>query len=350
LFATNGDDFKLVATYDYKDEYGALLYRKHRKENGAGKKIFFFEPKLGNLRRVLYGLPEMLAEPHRQVFVVEGEKDRDSLTAIGLLAVSPPFGAANDGEKLEKKCPQSFNQHFFGRNVVVIADNDSPGFALGSYESAQLVGVASELRFVERMPGVGEKGDVSDWLAAGGTREQLLEIVERTEKWKPEREERPRAASLDFIRVGDLLAEPDEAVEWIVDGLLSAGGFSAMLAKPKVGKSTLARCIALAVARGEPVLGLATTRGPVLYLALEESRRQVKAHFRALGATDEDDVHVYAARMPAEGLIELRAAVAKYQPVLVEIDTLFRATRVKDTSAYAEVTVALDPSSPSPAS
>jgi hypothetical protein len=148
--------------------------------------------------------------------------------------------------------------------------------------------------------------------------------------------------SLEFARLGDLLAEPDVEILWVVDQLLPAGGLSAMVAKPKVGKSTLARCIALAVSRGENVLGRKTKRGSVLYLALEESKHQIKAHFRALGAAD-DDVHVYAGRAPSDALLELRGAAAEHKPVLIVIDTLFRLTRVKDANDYAQVTAALDP-------
>lgn len=151
------------------------------------------------------------------------------------------------------------------------------------------------------------------------------------------------AHGMTFTRIGDLLSEADEAITWIVEEFLSAGGFSAVVAKPKVGKSTLARCLALAVARGEPFLGRATTKGPVLYLALEESQRQVTTHFRALGATDEDDVHIYAGSAPPEALIKLRAAISEHRPLLVIIDTLFRLTRVKDANDYAQVMAALEP-------
>ena len=47
---------------------------------------------------------------------------------------------------------------------------------------------------------------------------------------------------------------------------------SVFAAKPKVGKSTFARNLAMAVARGNPFLGRNTAKGPVVYLALEEIR------------------------------------------------------------------------------
>jgi RecA-family ATPase len=74
-----------------------------------------------------------------------------------------------------------------------------------------------------------------------------------------------------------------------VDGLLPSGGFSLVAAKPKVGKSTFARCLGLSVACGEPFLGRRTQQGAVIYLALEEKRAEVRKHFQAMGATGEEE-------------------------------------------------------------
>ena len=89
---------------------------------------------------------------------------------------------------------------------------------------------------------------------------------------------------LNFTMVSELLAEPDERVSWIVDGLLPSGGLSLLAGKPKAGKSTLARCLALSVARGLPVIGRDTVAGPVIYVALEDKRSEVKKHLREMGA------------------------------------------------------------------
>ena len=42
-----------------------------------------------------------------------------------------------------------------------------------------------------------------------------------------------------------------EAVDWLVEGLLPGDGISLLVAPPKVGKSTAARCLAAAVAGGD---------------------------------------------------------------------------------------------------
>jgi hypothetical protein len=70
------------------------------------------------------------------------------------------------------------------------------------------------------------------------------------------------ADGLGLVPIGDLLGEPAEAHAWIVEKRLPAGGLGMLAGKPKAGKSTGARCLALAVARGVPWLGFATTKGP----------------------------------------------------------------------------------------
>src|SRR5207247_8367181 len=144
--------------------------------------------------------------------------------------------------------------------------------------------------------------------------------------------------TMRFTRLGDLLNEPEEAVNWLVEDHLPAGGDSLLVAKPKVGKSTLARCLALAVARGEDFLGFQTTKGPVFYLALEEKRSEVRRHFRALGARDDDPIFVFCASSPSDGLAQLREEMKERKPVLVIVDPLFHFVRVKDGNDYAAVT------------
>ena len=55
---------------------------------------------------------------------------------------------------------------------------------------------------------------------------------------------------LGFIPVWELMNEKHPPVEWLVDDMLPLVGFSIVAARPKVGKSTLARSLAVAVVRG----------------------------------------------------------------------------------------------------
>src|SRR2546426_4133681 len=124
-----------------------------------------------------------------------------------------------------------------------------------------------------------------------------------------------RAEQPALTHIRDLLAEPDDAVSWLVAGLLPAGGLSVFGGKPKAGKSTTARAIALRVSRGEPVLGRATTAGPVIYLGLEDPRRVTKGHLRTLGAHEGDDLYVWTGAKPGEAMVWLEQTLAGGDPV-----------------------------------
>jgi len=148
---------------------------------------------------------------------------------------------------------------------------------------------------------------------------------------------------LPFTSLGELLHESVEGPPWLVEGRLPRSGFSILAGKPKAGKSTVARCLALAVSRGEPWLGSPTHRGVVLYLGLEEKRAEVQTHFKAMGATEEDPVHVFVAPSPQDGLERLRTSTAELSPALIIIDPLFRFVRIRDANDYAVVTASLEP-------
>jgi 5S rRNA maturation endonuclease (ribonuclease M5) len=329
LTETNGAGRRIVATYPYHDESGALLYEvvryepKHfrqRKADGTWN--------LDGVRRVLYRLAELMKA--ETVYIVEGEKDVDNLRGIGLTATCNPGGAG----KWRTDYMEAFNTQ---QHVVILPDNDDPGRKHAQQVAAFLAGKVASLKVIE-FENLPPKGDVSDWLEAGGTREQLEALAAATTEWASKDN-----IGMQFTRLGDLLNEPDEVVRWLVEDHLPAAGDSILVAKPKVGKSTLARCLALAVARGKDFLGCQTSQGTVFYLALEEKRSEVKRHFQAMGARAEDPIFVFCASAPADGLAQLKAAAQTQNPGLIIVDPLFRFTRVTDGNDYVQVTAALEP-------
>src|SRR4029453_16917934 len=87
----------IVAEYDYLDETGKLLFQvvrfepkdfRQRRSDGNGGWIW----SLGNTRRVLYRLPDIIAavEGGETIHLVEGEKDVDTLSAHRLTATCNP--------------------------------------------------------------------------------------------------------------------------------------------------------------------------------------------------------------------------------------------------------------------
>lgn len=149
--------------------------------------------------------------------------------------------------------------------------------------------------------------------------------------------------ALTFISLKDLFNTPDVKVDWLVDGLLPIGGLSLLVAKPKAGKSTLARNLALAVAQGRDFLGKPTQQGLVIYLALEEKQSEVKRHFVDMGASGEEPVLIFASRVPAHAFQRVRTEAEQRHPALIIVDPLFYLARIRDGNDYAEVSSALAP-------
>ncbi len=148
--------------------------------------------------------------------------------------------------------------------------------------------------------------------------------------------------TLRFTPLAELLAEPKENVAYICEALLPAGGTSILAARPKVGKSTLARTLALCVARGESFLGRPCTQGNVVWLALEEKRGELARQFCELGCSDEA-IEFFCGRAPDKLIEPLREYVERLKPALIVLDPLIRAARAKDLNDYSEVSAIIEP-------
>lgn len=185
---------RVVARYDYKDADGALLFQVERlegddhKQGGVKNKAFRVRRpdghggwiyRLDDVRRVPYRLPELTAaDAATPVFVVEGEAKADALLTLGLLATCNVGGAG--------KWAVQYAETLRGRPVVVLLDNDEPGRSHAEAVARSCHGIASSVKVLS-IPDLPEHGDVADWIAAGGTREQLVALTADTPTWTPER-------------------------------------------------------------------------------------------------------------------------------------------------------------------
>ncbi len=179
LFPTGTAPPSVVATYEYRDESGELLFAVDRLDPkgfrqwrpDGGRRTW----NLNGVRRVLYRLPELLAaDPDNPVYVAEGEKDCDALVKLGLVATTNPGGAG--------KWRDEYNGFLIGRHVVILPDNDAAGRKHAEQVARSLASGASSVRVVA-LPNLPEKGDVSNWLATGGTRAELQALVIATAGW-----------------------------------------------------------------------------------------------------------------------------------------------------------------------
>ncbi len=182
----NGQSPRRIAeTYDYTNEAGEMLFQAVRYDpKGFAQRVPAGSPgtwtyALNGTRRVLYHLPEVVAavEAERPVYLCEGEKDADALRTLGLTATCNPMGAG--------KWEDAYTDALAGAVVALLPDNDPAGRAHAARVAAALHGKAKRLRVVE-LSGLPDKGDVSDWLAAGGTKEALLALVKAAPDWTPE--------------------------------------------------------------------------------------------------------------------------------------------------------------------
>lgn len=157
--------------------------------------------------------------------------------------------------------------------------------------------------------------------------------------------EAPAKPGFTLTRLSDLLKEPPEEIAYVWADTLPRGGLSLLVAKPKVGKSTLARNLALRIARGDAefLVRKIPAPGPVVYLALEEKRSEVRRHFERMGATEELPILIHIGSAPEEALQELRTAIVDSKAILAIVDPLQRLARVSDLNDYSQVSLALEP-------
>ena len=121
-----------------------------------------------------YRFPELLQA--QEVFVVEGEKDADNLKAQGLAATTSPEGAG--------KWTPDLNKWLERKEVYVLPDNDEVGKKHAHDVARNLNGIAQTVRIVG-LPNLPPKGDVSDWIDAGGTADELLTLARSTAPYEP---------------------------------------------------------------------------------------------------------------------------------------------------------------------
>ncbi|HWL04245.1 MAG TPA: DUF927 domain-containing protein [Xanthobacteraceae bacterium] len=104
------------------------------------------------------------ADAERPLYWPEGEKDVDTIAKLGLPAFT--FGGCGDG------LPAGCEQYLAGRHVVILADNDDEGRAHADKKAAVAMSAAASVRVIH-FGDLPKKGDVSDWIEAGHTLEDL---------------------------------------------------------------------------------------------------------------------------------------------------------------------------------
>jgi hypothetical protein len=159
----------MVATYDYTDANGKLLYQvcrfepkdfRQRRPDGNGGWIW----NMRGVQRVLYRLPKVIKA--QTVAISEGEKDCDNVAALGFTATTNVGGA--------RKWRTEYSEFLRGKDVIIFGDADAPGEAHIQQLIKCLSGMAKSIRRVQLPDGF---HDISDFIAAQPTETAKQEVA-----------------------------------------------------------------------------------------------------------------------------------------------------------------------------
>ena len=263
----------VVATYDYTDRDGKLLYQvlrlepksfRQRRPDGNGGHAW----NLDDVRRVPYRLQDLLQYPDGTVFVCEGEKDADRIASLGHCGTTAASG------KWTPECVQALA----GRHIVILQDNDVPGAKRALEAAQQLHGAAASVRVVQ-LPDLPDKGDVSDWLDADPRNaEKLVEVCFDVPEWEPS----STPPSENVIQSSGQFTRNYSPPDYLVDGLLQRRYCYSFTARTGVGKTALALLFAGHVGLGLPLGEHEVDKGRVLIFA-GENPNDVQARWIAMG-------------------------------------------------------------------
>jgi 5S rRNA maturation endonuclease (ribonuclease M5) len=184
---------RVVATYTYTD--GTSTYYKDRIEPGKGgrsKEFRAWSMKDGE-RQYTRGCDPLIyngdtVASAKAVVFVEGEKKADTINAWGLPGVIAVCLDSGSGAPWKPEYTEAMRGK---EKVVILPDNDEPGEKYATMIVGALCDVVGEIKIV-RLPGLAAKGDVVDWVQAGGTKEAFVELVKATKKWEPVGVVKPR--------------------------------------------------------------------------------------------------------------------------------------------------------------
>jgi hypothetical protein len=169
-----------LPTYVYRDIAGVPRFRKVRNHPGLKPRFWLQQPDgssgwktgvQGVDTTILYRVDEIVKaiEAGHKICVVEGEKDADNLWKLGIPATCNAHGAAEPNKRPKWSARHSIQLK--AADIVVLNDNDAPGYAHANTACKQSLGVAKYVRRLDlkpHWPEMSEGQDVSDWLALGG--------------------------------------------------------------------------------------------------------------------------------------------------------------------------------------
>jgi hypothetical protein len=314
---------KFDQEWEYQDEDRTTVFVKQRMKIGESGKTYRLykvdpdgrrHPTLGDARIVPYKLPELLdaKTAGRIIYVVEGEKAADALISIGVTATTAHTGAGS--------WPEAITEYFAGANVVIVPDNDLPGWRYAQKAVEAILPIAKNVKVVDlQLPNTAD--DAYEFVHQySKQRDDLVALVKaafkvtsiddvtvperlnalkldapsstkNSEIYTHEEDHVKKQAEIEHEFAGEPStkqtqtkeAKPpktvnieawddiqDEPVEWLIHGILPRKAFTALYGPPGSFKSFIALDMAEAIATGRPWMGNEVEKqGAVLYICGE---------------------------------------------------------------------------------
>ena len=342
--------------WQYQDEDRTTVFVKQRFKIGeTGKTYRLYKvdadgrrhSSLADARIVPYNLPALLdaKTAGRNIFLVEGEKAADAITSIGMIATTAHAGAGS--------WPEAITEYFAGAQVIILPDNDTPGWQYAHKAAAAILPIAKSVKVVD-LGLQGQGDDAYEFLAEGGSKDKLVALVKAAsiitsvdhvtmpERLNPIINEvqtatpSPQDIAKEFeleppapkeqakppkqINIEHWDSIQDEPVRWLIDKMLPVGAFTALYGPPGSFKSFIALDIAEAIATGRTWMGNEVSeQGSVLYIA-GEGFGGVGARIKACKQhhQTEDGAPIYVIRHQ----LNLRSSVEDFNALMLAVEHL----------------------------
>jgi putative DNA primase/helicase len=351
---SKGEEF--VAAYDYHDPSGKLVYqavrysspKKFRQRRPDGRGGFTWN--MDGISRVLFNIPMLVRS--NVALIAEGEKDalnlqeaavrfRDDEAKLTYAATTNIGGA---GKWLE-----TYSPYLAGKSVFVFQDNDDAGRAHAQQVCASVQKYAQVVRLVE-LPGLPEKGDVSDYLNSHNV-DELFALMQASQVWSDSSASTISRATAEAtgetlnaiglkLKCGTDIVEREQS--WLVPFFVPGDTLIVVAGQVGLGKTTACLSLGASITNGQtPIIGGKCEPRNVLMLSNEDSEAQIRRIFMRLGGNlsrlyveDEDSDRPWGlGNIPA-----LEVHIAGLKPALVIIDSLTTHKPSKcDLNAHGDV-------------
>jgi 5S rRNA maturation endonuclease (ribonuclease M5) len=320
--------------YTYTDADGTTLYRVVRTPD---KRFWQQHPHpdtgewtngRGPHQPTLYRLPATLNAIQRgdTIYIVEGEKDVDTLTRAGHTATCNLGGAGKFTDHMA-------DQLIGATRVHIIADNDQPG-----HDHARHIATLLAARNIPHQTWTPTHGkDISQQLGAGIPLDRLTPLTADTPVT-------PGDDLAHIINWDQFWTQTHDDEQWIAWPLIPRGRTVSLYAPAKAGKSTILLAVITAAVTGQQPLGNNThpqTPCSILYLDYEMSTADLHERLTQLGYGPGSNLtRLHYALLPTipaldtpEGGQHLHNLATTLNVDAVVVDTIGRAVQGEENSA-----------------